>query len=148
MTWRDPRIVLVPVDFSAAAKAAVREAVAFTGDARRVHVTHILQPMTPNTPGVIWGDVDEATRRKNVVEALHKDLPYEDMQLHVRFGDPGREIAELADELDVDLVIMPSHGRSGLPRLLLGSVAERVLRLSRRPVLVLRHHALTEGEQD
>ena len=47
-------------------------------------------------------------------------------------------ITELAAELKADLIVLPSHGRTGLKRLLIGSVAERVVRLAHCPVLVLR----------
>ncbi|MCB9538110.1 MAG: universal stress protein [Myxococcales bacterium] len=142
MTWRDPRSVLVPVDFSKAAFHAVEEAIAFVGTPSKVHVVHVLQPLPVTTPGVVWGEVDEASRRAHVLDALGKELGDKGATLHVQFGDPGRSVATLADELDVDLIILPSHGRSGLPRLLLGSVAERVLRLAHKPVLVLRHKDL------
>jgi nucleotide-binding universal stress UspA family protein len=56
----------------------------------------------------------------------------------VRIGDPGHEIADCAAEIGADLVVISSHGRKGVKRLLIGSVAERVVRLSHCPVLVLR----------
>jgi nucleotide-binding universal stress UspA family protein len=56
----------------------------------------------------------------------------------VRFGDPGREIAAHAEELHAELIVMPSHGRTGLSRLFIGSVAERVVRLAHCPVLILK----------
>ena len=55
--------------------------------------------------------------------------------------DARSEIVEQADALNADLLVMGAHGRSGVERLLLGSVTERVLRLSRCPVLVVPHHA-------
>jgi nucleotide-binding universal stress UspA family protein len=54
-------------------------------------------------------------------------------------------IADLAKELNANLIVMPSHGRSGVSRLLLGSVAERVLRLANCPVLVLRGAEFADG---
>jgi nucleotide-binding universal stress UspA family protein len=56
----------------------------------------------------------------------------------VAFGDPGQRITAYAEEVGADVIVMPSHGRTGLKRLLLGSVAERVLRLAHCPVLVLK----------
>ena len=55
-----------------------------------------------------------------------------------RFGDPGHQIAQYAEEAKADLIVLPSHGRSGLQRLLIGSVAERVVRHAPCPVLVVR----------
>ena len=59
-------------------------------------------------------------------------------KLVAKVGDPGHEIAEFAEEIDAELIVIPSHGRTGLTRLLLGSVAERVVRLAHCPVLVFR----------
>ena len=53
-------------------------------------------------------------------------------------GDPGHEITEYAEEIGASLIITPSHGRTGLSRLLIGSVAERVVRLAKCPVMVLK----------
>jgi hypothetical protein len=55
----------------------------------------------------------------------------------VQIGDPASRIVELAGQLGVRMIVMPSHSRSGLPRLLLGSVAEHVARFAPCPVLVL-----------
>ena len=54
-------------------------------------------------------------------------------------GDPGHQIAEFAKEAGAGLIVMPSHGRTGLTHLLIGSVAERVVRFAHCPVLVLRN---------
>lgn len=59
-------------------------------------------------------------------------------QTIVRVGDPAAVIVKLEEELDVDLVVMATHGRSGEKYAKLGSVAERVVRDSTRPVLTLR----------
>jgi nucleotide-binding universal stress UspA family protein len=56
----------------------------------------------------------------------------------VRLGDPGLDITEYADEIQSDLIVIPSHGYHGVKRFLLGSVAERVIRHAHCPVLVLR----------
>jgi nucleotide-binding universal stress UspA family protein len=56
----------------------------------------------------------------------------------VRFGDAGDAIAQLASDIEADLVVVGTHGHRGLERLLLGSVAENVVRLAPCPVLVVR----------
>ncbi len=61
------------------------------------------------------------------------------MNVEILIGDPGHEIANYAEELDAGLVVVASHGQTGLRHLLLGSVAERVVRLAKCPVLVLKH---------
>ncbi|MCY4729883.1 universal stress protein [Natronomonas gomsonensis] len=59
-------------------------------------------------------------------------------------GEPYRTIVEYADEYDIDLIVMPTHGRSGLQRLLLGSTTERVVRRAEVPVLTIRPDAAAE----
>jgi nucleotide-binding universal stress UspA family protein len=63
---------------------------------------------------------------------------YAGIHVTVAIGDAGHEIVALAEKVHADLLVMPSHGRTGLKRLLIGSVAERVVRLAHCPVLVLR----------
>jgi nucleotide-binding universal stress UspA family protein len=61
-----------------------------------------------------------------------------DAESDVRVGDPATVILEASRQLDVDLVAMTTHGRSGVGRLVFGSVAEQVLRESRAPVFLVR----------
>ena len=58
------------------------------------------------------------------------------VEVHVCYGDPAFEILDLAELVDVNLIIMSTHGRSGFGRWLLGSVAEKVIRHSSKPVLL------------
>ncbi|HTM22059.1 MAG TPA: universal stress protein, partial [Kofleriaceae bacterium] len=58
--------------------------------------------------------------------------------LHARIGAPAREIVELAEEVEADIVVVGTHGRHGINRLVLGSVAEHVVRDAHCPVLVAR----------
>lgn len=64
---------------------------------------------------------------------------------HIRFADPAEEIAQLASDVEADLVIVGSHGRRGIARILLGSVAEGVVRLAPCPVLVTRPKRIVEA---
>lgn len=83
---------------------------------------------------------------ERIRDLLVRRLPDEgltDAHAAVRIGDPGGEIAAFAEELGAELIVLPSHGRTGLRRLLIGSVAERVIRLAHCPVLVLRNGGAT-----
>ena len=62
-------------------------------------------------------------------------MPHE---IVVRAGDPAQEIIRAANDLDADLIVMATHGRTGIQHFLLGSVAERVVREAERPVLTVR----------
>lgn len=59
-------------------------------------------------------------------------------RIMMRSGDPASMIVSVAEELNVDLVVMPTHGIEGIERMILGSVAERVVREATRPVLTIR----------
>jgi nucleotide-binding universal stress UspA family protein len=63
---------------------------------------------------------------------------YNQIDVAVAIGDPGHEIADFASNVGADIIVLPCHGRTGLKRLLIGSVAERVVRLAHCPVLVLK----------
>ncbi|MEO1069387.1 MAG: universal stress protein [Cyanobacteria bacterium J06638_6] len=66
------------------------------------------------------------------------ELGYEGVEIVTLMGDPGIQIIDYAQESAADLIVMPSHGHKGLTRLLMGSVAERVVRLANCPVLILK----------
>lgn len=137
-----PKKVLVPTDFSDLSLEALEAAIALSGGAEHVHVVSVLVPVVPPSPGIVWGTIDDQVRVTRVREALDELLAEKELSAvtaHVLIGSPGTMIAELAEELDADMVIVSSHGRTGLVRAALGSVAERVVRLCKCPVLVLKH---------
>jgi len=105
----------------------------------------VLPILEATDPGVIWEAIDDENRRRHAEEALARELAargYEDVGRRViLFGDPGHEIVAYAEEGDAGVVGVASHGQSALRRLLLGSVAERVVRLAHCAVLVLKHPA-------
>jgi len=77
--------------------------------------------------------------REKLEEIARRELPGTDTQVHVEWSHhTAKAIIELANELDVDVIAMATHGRSGLSHLLAGSVAEEVIRDGGRPVLVVR----------
>jgi len=102
---------------------------------------HVLPELSLGEAGVIWDEIKNENRIEHAREAIVAKLPdpkYAEVKIDVQVGDAGHRIAEMAAKLKADLIVMPSHGRSGIQRLLIGSVAERVLRLAHCPVLVLR----------
>lgn len=141
MSWFPKRTVVVPVDFSDDSLAAVDTALELVAEPSGVQVVHVLPEASMMDPDPVWLEIDNANRAERTVEALQQRLPgekYEKIQFEVEFGDPGYRIADFAQRVAADLVVIPSHGRTGLGRMLLGSVTERVIRLSHCPVLVLR----------
>ena len=141
MSITSPNKVMVPVDFSDQSFAAVDEALKIAQNAENIEAVYVLPELHPIEPSVVWQTVDEATRAKESRTAILKrlaDPKYKGIRVAVLFGDPGSEITEHSKKAAADLIVLPSHGRTGLKRLFIGSVAERVVRLAHCPVLVLR----------
>lgn len=141
MAWLPKQSVVVPVDFSDESIAAVDAALALVEDAAHLHIIHVLPIITDYEAGLIWNTVSDQTRTEHAQLAIRErlsDPKYEKIQVAVSFGDAGTEIAGFAENKRADLIVIPSHGRTGLKRLLIGSVAERVVRLAHCPVLVLK----------
>lgn len=129
--------VLVPVDFSPASLAAVEVAQELVDQKNHLHLVYVIPELHPAEPAEIWSQED---KRQRTAEQKLRDVAPAGSQVHVQMGDAGRKICELSEEIGAELIVIPSHGRHGLLRLLLGSVAERVLRLAKCEVLVLRAH--------
>ncbi len=134
--------IVVPWDFSDMSAQALLTACALVNDRNLIHVVHVSQiPMTTD-PVFVWGAVTEQTLQHEAVSAFERHLAghpeVQGVRFVTMFGDPGTMIADYAAEHTADLIVISSHGRTGMSRLLLGSVAERVVRLARCPVLVLR----------
>ena len=140
--------VLVPFDGSPLSREALERVVTKQPDAR-VTVLHVVDPVgviyEAETAGVsdakTWVDRANADAEELLAEAvaLVTELdPAREVETAVEFGSPARTILDHVDEHDVDHVVMGSHGRSGVPRLVFGSVAERVMRQSTVPVTIVR----------
>lgn len=143
--------VLVPVDFSETSRAAVRLArdiVAESGGSLTLlHVSalpwHASQEMGMTATGaaayqVLAEDVSKEQMRA-LTEMANTELPGPmDRRLLLRQGFPPEEIVEEATQGKQDVVVLGTHGRRGVSRALLGSVAERVVRLCEVPVLITR----------
>ena len=132
--------ILVPLDFSDGRSEIFETALrmrAETGTIMLLHVVEWLPTVTGGTFGVYAHRQDlekikaQALARLEHYARTHKDTPIDS---HVREGKPATAILEFIDEERPDIVVMGTHGRSRLDHLLIGSVAERVLRRSTVPV--------------
>lgn len=88
-------------------------------------------------------DILAARRKERLIKHFEECVPQEErigVTVHpmVRFGVPWEEIAQVAEDIKADVVVMATHGRTGLFRLLSGSVTEKVVRKCTRPVLTVR----------
>lgn len=141
MSWLPRKAVVVPIDFSDESFGALDTSQELVDQVGHLHLIHVLPIITPNEPGVIWEMVDNQSRAEHAGETLRSRIASRGMdgsQAVIRFGDPGHEIANYAQEIHADLIVISSHGQTGLTRLLLGSVTEKVVRLAHCPVLVLK----------
>ncbi len=139
--WPPSRCIVVPIDHSEASYLAAETARQMVSDPAVVKLVYVLEPLSSVAPGVLVGELNDQKRATAVREAVAKELDKRGLtgtQLAIRFGSPGLTICDFAAEVDAELVVLPSHGRSGIKRLLLGSVAETVIRHAHCPVLVLR----------
>lgn len=141
MSWLPKNRVVVPTDFSEESIAAVDTALQMAAGPSSIHVVHVLPELVVIEPSVAWATIDDEDRVRNTqtqLEATFEAEKYRGLNVKVLVGDPGHSVADYAQENGADLIVLPSHGRTGLKRMLIGSVAERVVRLAHCPVLVLR----------
>jgi len=136
--------ILVPTDGSPAATAAIEHAVdlAKTYDAT-IHALYVVDASAFSSieagSELVIDALDEEGQRavEEVTDAAAEAGV--DIETHVVSGTAYRRILDYIDSEDVDLVVMGTHGRSGVERFLLGSVTERVVRTADVPVLTIRH---------
>ena len=143
MPWKPKGCVVVPIDFSDSGAPAVREALQMASSPDAVHVLHVIPDLDPVSPGTLFGNVDEAQLIEKASGFLQKFLQTHELQgvrTKIVMGDPGTKIVKYANDHSADLIVVPSHGYHGLKHLLLGSVAERIIRHAHCPVYVLRRH--------
>ena len=157
-----PQIIVVGVDFSEASELAVQQAflLATAPPGAEVHLVNVVQtygtqvtyemPVDASALSVLsMAEARErfgryADRALTSFQALHPGRAVPRVVAHVRCDAIADEIAQLAADLEADLVVVGTHGRRGLSRLLLGSSAEATVRLAPCPVLVVRPKAVPE----
>ena len=137
------RKVLFPYDFSDYSERALPAAVALCRDFQAkliiVHVNEIppaLPDVMPEVSLQMNAGIDDYARQ--TMERLKPVLRDVDAELMMLLGAPHREISKLVHEAQIDLVVMATHGRSGVAHMLFGSVAEKVVRTAQCPVLTIR----------
>jgi|KBSSwiStaDraftv2_1062776.scaffolds.fasta_scaffold506533_2 nucleotide-binding universal stress UspA family protein len=140
--------ILVPIDFSDCSKKALQYAIPFAkqfgATITLLHVVHVNYIGGPEV-GALDFPLIEADLRKSAEKQL-AELAATEVQPQaaggtlVRIGQEVVEIVGAAKELESDLIIISTHGRTGLKHVFMGSVAENVVRLAHCPVLVVREH--------
>ena len=138
--------ILVPMDFGAESTAAFRTAVSLARSVgASIYLLHVardpfLAVSTPELYGIDWDALrddiaKEAKARLSTLADIAGDVP---IMCDVRVGRVADTIVHVAEETRTGLIVMGTHGRSTLGHLLLGSVAERVIRLAPCPVMTVR----------
>jgi nucleotide-binding universal stress UspA family protein len=141
--------LLVPTDFSEYSDAALAHAFRLAKDrGARVVMLHVIDARpTPNPLYAHYYPIPTPTQMRDAEakasEALRLRIPDElrdadRVEVQVGHGAPAAEILRVAEERKASLIVIATHGRTGLRRLALGSVAERVVREAPCPVLVVR----------
>ncbi|MBI1822581.1 MAG: universal stress protein [Nitrospirae bacterium] len=136
--------ILVPTDFSPESERLLKYAVMTAKSfGARIHLFHAIEPF-PYTTTDAFMVVDNSEALKSIADSLIKNftsllrkqgIP---VKASMSVGSPAREIVMKAVQEKVDLIIMGTHGRTGVEHVLLGSVAEKVVRMAKCPVLTIR----------
>ncbi|HMN26111.1 MAG: universal stress protein [Ignavibacteriaceae bacterium] len=139
--------VLVPIDFSDYSKSALRYAVSFARSFNaEIILIYVVEPII-YPPDFSMGQIamptintDWDTRAKEELDKLAKNEITSNGKVKtiIKTGKPFAEIIETAKEEDIDLIIIATHGHSGVEYILFGSTAEKVVRKAPCPVLTLR----------
>ena len=133
--------VLVPIDFSTGAEQALRLATSLARDHNgELVLLHVEEPPMVYGGGDMYYGVAEPNREELI--KMLREIAIDDSRLIVQHqltvGPPATAIVEFAANNAVDYIVMPTHGRTGLKRLLMGSVAEEVVRKAHCPVLTVK----------
>jgi universal stress protein A len=131
--------IVCPVDFDQTLLPALRIAahLALEHNAT-LYLLHVIKILPGPEVALAFGEMETAARTR-LERISHQNLqPETRYELLVRMGDPAVEVLQLASQLGADLIVMATHGRKGLRRLVLGSVAEHVVREAPCPVLTVR----------
>lgn len=147
--------ILVPLDGSELAELAVADALdVATMSQAQVTLLWVIRPIdhviAADTGHPIYIDEQLDTQREAAMEYLTevgKQFTARDLTVHkvVEVGGPPEIIIDFADHQPIDLIVMATHGRSGLQRWVYGSVADKVLRGASVPILLVRTHANQPG---
>jgi nucleotide-binding universal stress UspA family protein len=148
-------VVLVGIDFSPSSIQALHASADLAKQARgELHLVHVRSDASSETTASMTQDREIALA--STTDEVHVKLEEMGRQmmgscrrvvLHIRIGRPDIEIAQLASDLHADLLILGTHGRTGLKRLVLGSVAENLVRRAPCSVLTIRPKEVPAWEQ-
>ena len=136
--------ILAPVDFSEPSEKALQYALSIAQEfGSEIILVHVVQPypvlpeLPASTDELTEALLSDANARLNELKERIKDVP---CTVRAPLGSTANRILEIAQDEGVDLIVLGTHGRTGIAHTFLGSVAERVVRLAPCPTLVVRAH--------
>ena len=138
--------ILVPIDFSQPSKNAFKYAVRFAEEfGGELTLLYVLEPQSmtgfmaiPEATAFVESDIVAAGKNLRSLITSVRNAKMERPRWKVRGGLPSHAIVEAAKEMDVDLIVIATHGYTGWKHFCIGSTAERVVRAAPCPVLVVR----------
>jgi nucleotide-binding universal stress UspA family protein len=137
------KLILVPTDFSETSEAALRYGVAlaraFKAQLHLLHVAEHRSKAAENPIGLAEETTQTAAHEQLVALLSERDIQELQPKRVMRIGRPYNEIVRYAKEHEMDLIVMGTHGREGVAHVLIGSVAEKVVRRAPCPVLTVHH---------
>ncbi len=141
------KTVVVPWDFSEMSRSALNEVLEMVEDRSQIKIVHVTYLPSAYEYSIVWNSVtnDEIVSRveEEFRKSVRNDERLKGIDFTTMFGEPGSRICDYASQCDAGLIVMSSHGRTGFSHLLLGSIAERVVRSAPCPVLILREAKTT-----
>jgi universal stress protein A len=143
-TMNTPKI-LFPTDFSTTGQTALELATSLARDrGAKLLIAHVEEPPMAYGGGEMYYGIDQPDRKeleKMLTEVVPTD-PSVGYEHRLMIGSPATAIVYLAEKEGVEMIVMPTHGRTGLLRVLMGSVAEEVVRKATCPVLTVKAAAV------
>jgi len=132
-------IVVVPWDFSEHSQSALDFALK-QNLPQNIRVICVLERPSPYAAQMLWGDDAEQTACKKCAEQFFEVVDkskYPGLEFVAEFGDPAAVIVRFAKQLEAGVIVISTHGRTGIKRLMLGSVAQKVAQSAACPVMLL-----------
>lgn len=142
------RTILVPTDFSEHSELAFRLACSLARDTgARIIALHVLAPPIIGYGDGIYVPMPAVCPRESEEKLLALEAPTPNVTVEHRMveGEPVTEILNAAQESSCDLILIGTHGRSGIKHLLMGSVAEKVVRKATCPVMTVKAQPAKKG---
>ena len=135
--------ILVPTDFSQESFQALDYALVLAQVfSAKITLAHVIVPITTvdSAYGIVgWNDSDAEENAKLALDKIRRERSSStQVDMVVKTGHPYRDLDRIAKEVASDLIVIATHGRTGFKHMILGSVAEHVVRYAPCPVLVIR----------